>query len=530
MRNIARIKSLVVIIILMSIGTHCIALNNVIADEGFIWPPIPGNMNGNEPIFDVGYIKPISDSPPEITDVTMDVDIVNLITQIDESMILGYLQDLTSFGPRVTGETGCVQASEYLYNEFVSMGLEVRYHNWIYGGYDSNNVEATLPGADPTSDDIYIICGHYDTVPEAPGADDDGSGVAAVLAAAYVMSQCEFNHTIRFVAFSGEEEGLFGSYMYAQEAYNNGDDIKGVLNADMIGFALNDYQASYLNIFEDDVSEWLYDFTFTINQQYDEYIDLQLIHSGWSWGSDHYYFWEYGYSALFYHEFEFNHYYHSSNDIIENMNLTYDMKGTRLIIATLASLALMDTMNSPPSPPIIHGPHYGKINVDYSFSIGPVTDPDGDSFYGLWDWGDGNDSGWLGPYTNGQIITATHKWSEPGTYEIRAKVKDIFGAVSNWSEPFTIYITSKVFLIGLVQNVNISGEATILTMKIGIRIEFKPFDMQRYSSVQVIILNNETKGYIWSRFIIGRFYALVLSEQPFNSHPFPDQFNYLVVP
>jgi hypothetical protein len=270
------------------------------------------------------------------------------------------------------------------------------------------------------------------------------------------------------------------------------------------------------------VSEWLYDFTFTINQQYDEYIDLQLVHSGWTWGSDHYYFWEYGYSALFYHEFEFNHYYHSSDDIIENMNLTYDVKGTRLIIATLASLALMDTMNSPPNPPPIDGPHYGKINVDYSFSIGPVTDPDGDSFYGLWDWGDGNDSGWLGPYTNGQIITATHKWSEPGTYEIRAKVKDIFGAVSNWSEPFTIYITSKVFLIGLVQNVNISGEATILTMKIGIRIEIKPFDMQRYSSVQIIILNNETKGYIGSRFIIGRFYALVLSDQPFTIYSFRD--------
>ncbi|KYK24322.1 hypothetical protein AYK25_00350 [Thermoplasmatales archaeon SM1-50] len=508
--NIIYIICLGVIIILLSMTSHY-STHTIIADNT-IWPPIPGNMKCDEPIFDVGSIQLISDSIPETTGVIRDVNIVDLITQINESMILGYLQNLTSFGPRVTGETGCIQAAEYLYNEFVNMDLEVRYHNWITGGYNSNNIEATLPGNDPASDDVYIICGHYDTVPGSPGADDDGSGVAAVLTAAQVMRQYEFNHTIRFIAFSGEEEGLYGSYMYVQDAYNNGDDIKGVLNADMIGFALNENQAGSLNVFEDDQSEWLYDFTFHVNELYDYYIDLQLIHAGWTWGSDHYYFWEYGYSALFYHEYEFNHYYHSPNDIIANMNLTYDVKGTRLIVATLASLAQVNSMNSPPNPPAIYGPHFGKINFDYSFSTGAISDPDGDQIFCLWDWDDGSQSSWLGPYDSGQIISGMHQWSEPGVYMIQIKVKDFYGAVSNWSEPFTITITSKVLLIGFVQDVNTSEEAVILSMKLGVQLTFNPFKINRLSFVQVVILNDETQGYIGQRFIFGQFYALVLSD------------------
>lgn len=394
-------------------------------------PPLPGLIIGDEPVIKVDIKKQILKQNHQISHSSMNVDIIDLINQINESMILDYLQSLTNFGPRVTGETGCEQAAEYIYNEFSSMGLQVRYDNWIYGGYDSNNVEATLPGIDPSSDDIYIICGHYDTVPGAPGADDDGSGVAAVLAAAQVMSQYEFNNTIRFVTFSGEEEGLFGSYMYVQEAYNNGDDIKGVLNADMIGFALDDYQASYLNIFEDDASEWLYDFTFNINQLYDEYIDLQLIHGGWTWGSDHYYFWEVGYNALFYHEYEFNHYYHSPDDTIEHMNLTYDKKGTRLLIATLAELAQASSINSPPDKPNITGLISGKPKKEYEYKFSS-TDPENDRIYYYIDWGDTTNTGWIGPYNSSEEISLSHSWINSGTYIIKAKAKDIFGAEGNW--------------------------------------------------------------------------------------------------
>ncbi|OGS40906.1 MAG: hypothetical protein A3K77_03315 [Euryarchaeota archaeon RBG_13_31_8] len=394
-------------------------------------PPLPGLMVGDEPIFKVEIEKNIINQYKQISPVTVSDNIVDIITQIGESMILGYIENLTSFGPRVTGEPGCVDAAEYIYNEFSSMGLDVRYDNWVYGGYDSNNVEATLPGSDTNSDDIYIICGHYDTVYDSPGADDDGSGVVAVLIAAQLMSQLEFNNTIRFVTFSGEEEGLYGSYMYVQDAYNNGDDIKGVLNADMISFALNDEQASSLKIYEDDLSEWLYDFTFSVNQEYDEYIDLALIHSGWSWGSDHYYFWEFGYNAIFYHEYEFNDYYHSPEDTIEHMNLTYDKKTTRLIIATLSELAELSSTNFPPETPNITGLTSSKPKKEllYNFSS---TDPEGSNVYYFIDWADGTNTGWIGPYQSSEEITQSHIWLESGKYIIKAKAKDVLGAESEW--------------------------------------------------------------------------------------------------
>lgn len=401
------------------------------SDLKYVKPPLLGLRISDEPEFKVDVKKHVTDHYNKIRTVSKDDSIVDLITQIDESIILGYLEGLTSFGPRVTGETACEQAAVYIYNEFESMGLQVRYDNWEYGGYSSSNVEATLLGVDQTSDDIYIICGHYDTVPEAPGADDDGSGVAAVLVAAQLLSQCTFNQTIRFVAFSGEEEGLYGSYMYVQEAYNNNDDIIGVLNADMIGFALDEYQGSQMYVFENEESEWLFDFTVDVNQEYDEHIGLELIHGGWSWGSDHYYFWEYGYDALFYHEYEFNHYYHSPDDTIENMNLTYDKKGTRLIVATLAELSGLSSVNLPPETPSISGQVKGNTGKDYEYTF-VTTDPEENSVYYTIDWGDGNDMVYVGPYASGEEFKLTHNWSEKGSYIIKAKAKNTDGAESDW--------------------------------------------------------------------------------------------------
>lgn len=172
--------------------------------------------------------------------------------------------------------------------------------------------------------------------------------------------------------------------------------------------------------------------------------------------------------------------------------------------------------NQPPNPPIITGPHLGKINTEYMFTLGEITNPEGDQFYCLWDWGDGNTSGWLGPYTSGQTITAIHTWSEPSTYNVRLKVKDAYGAESDWSEPFTIYITSKILLIGFVQSaMNLGEECIVLNMSIALIIKLKPIDLKMYSSVQVLILNNELQGIIGSRFIAVLVYGLVLSEESF---------------
>jgi PKD repeat protein len=106
-------------------------------------------------------------------------------------------------------------------------------------------------------------------------------------------------------------------------------------------------------------------------------------------------------------------------------------------------------VNHAPPEPIINGPTNGTINHEYDFSIGPITDPEGDSFYCKWDWGDGNISDWFGPYSSGQIASESHTWKHKGVYELRAKLKDQYGAENNWSEPFEMTIMFIDFSINI---------------------------------------------------------------------------------
>jgi hypothetical protein len=400
-------------------------------------PPGPGYAP--MPSLDTLPNVPIRDHP-EKTAVTMDDIVISMIEQVDESIFLSYEENLTANGPRPTEGASCIAAAEYMYDQFQSMGLAVRYHHWSNGGYTSDNVEATLNGTDETSNDIYIICGHYDTVSSSPGADDDTSGTVAVLIAALVLSQYQFNHTIKFVAFSGEEEGLLGSEVYASEASAQGWDIIGVLNCDMISYAITTNDGNNLDVYQNTASEWLYTYTVGVNTEYSEYIGPLTLHdAGTSSGSDHYYFWQYGFSALFYFEYTMTPYYHSPEDTIANINLTYAVKNLRLILATLAELAEAGLLSNPPAIPVLTGPDSGVINEMYTFHA-VTTEPDGENVYYFFDWGDGSNSGWLGPYNSGQSAAAQKSWSTAGTYSVRAKAKDINQVSSGWSTPLIVTI------------------------------------------------------------------------------------------
>jgi len=370
--------------------------------------------------------------PQKASEFTDDF-IIDIIEQLDETMYLSYLEDIVDFGPRVTGTPACHDAGDYIYNEFQSMDLEVRYHGWNYGGYEDRNIEATLTGTDNTSDEIYIICAHYDTVSNCPGADDDASGVATVLAAAYILSQYEFNHTIRFVTFSGEEQWMLGSHEYVMEAVQNGDNIIAVLNVDMIGFALTSTHGSNIKIFKNPPSLWISDYTIDIAEEYYDYIHLNVVPLGEA-PSDQLYFWENGFDAVFYHEYEFNYYYHTPNDIIENMNITYATRFSKLVLATLAELAVPVEVveNQPPDTPEISGPTNGATNTSYLYTF-VTTDTDDDEICYFVDWGDNTSSGWSDFVESGTPVIVSHTWVEKDTYTITAKAKDIYGAESDWA-------------------------------------------------------------------------------------------------
>ena len=101
------------------------------------------------------------------------------------------------------------------------------------------------------------------------------------------------------------------------------------------------------------------------------------------------------------------------------------------------SAYIFNRLNGPPDPPDINGPASGKVRTSYSYSSS-TTDPDGDSISYLFDWGDGTNSGWLGPYASGVIVNASHIWSNNGSYYIKVKALDELGSESDWSDPLSI--------------------------------------------------------------------------------------------
>jgi hypothetical protein len=88
-------------------------------------------------------------------------------------------------------------------------------------------------------------------------------------------------------------------------------------------------------------------------------------------------------------------------------------------------------INNPPTSPTITGPTTGKINIATDYNV-TATDPDEDQISYFIDWGDGTNSGWIGPYSSGEEITRSHTWSTKGTYLIKAKAKDVTGDESDW--------------------------------------------------------------------------------------------------
>ena len=93
--------------------------------------------------------------------------------------------------------------------------------------------------------------------------------------------------------------------------------------------------------------------------------------------------------------------------------------------------------NPPTKPSKPSGRRRIKIDKLYKYSSS-TTDPDDDQIYILFDWDDGNSSGWLGPYNSGEKVSVYHMWKEQGTYEIRVKAKDVNGTQSEWSDPLLV--------------------------------------------------------------------------------------------
>jgi Zn-dependent M28 family amino/carboxypeptidase len=209
-----------------------------------------------------------------------------------------------------------------------------------------NTVVATKPGV--ASDDQVIICGHFDSISEdpynlAPGADDNASGTAAVLEAARVMASQAYERTIKFLCFSGEEMGPYGSAAYVDSVKQAGDVIIGALNLDMIGYV--DSAPESVDIISNTASEWLADLTIDCGNAYVPGLPSLKTVDDTQMTSDHSSFWLAGYSALELIEDSppVYPYYHTTGDTLGNLTQSFATDVVKLAVATLAELAIPDT-------------------------------------------------------------------------------------------------------------------------------------------------------------------------------------------
>ncbi|ESK90991.1 peptidase m28 [Moniliophthora roreri MCA 2997] len=195
-----------------------------------------------------------------------DAELTQMLSQIDPQRIQAIIEKLVSFGTRNTLSSqtnpnrGIGAARDWIASQMRTFAtasngrMNVTVQTFTQGsgggvprGTVLSNVFATLKGSE-NSNRVYVVSGHYDSRNsngndpdgDAPGANDDASGVAVSMELARIMASKQPRATIIFAAVAGEEQGLVGSAFMAQQLKNAGIDVQGMLNNDIVGSSTAD--------------------------------------------------------------------------------------------------------------------------------------------------------------------------------------------------------------------------------------------------------------------------------------------------
>ncbi len=133
-----------------------------------------------------------------------------------------------------------VAAANYLESSLASAGYKVKRQTYKFGKYNYDNIEVEILGSN-RKDEIVVIGGHYDSVIDSPGANDNATGAAAVLELARALALKKPARTLRFVEFVNEEPPFFqtadmGSVVYAKRSHKAGDKIVAMLSLETMGY------------------------------------------------------------------------------------------------------------------------------------------------------------------------------------------------------------------------------------------------------------------------------------------------------
>ncbi|MCT4215689.1 M20/M25/M40 family metallo-hydrolase [Elizabethkingia anophelis] len=337
--------------------------------------------------------------------ISKDAEIVNYVSQVSTDSLKSHINKLAGFGTRHTMSSvtdpkrGIGAARTWVLRKFKDYAkntdgrMEVFLQNQIIQPdgkridkpTDLGNPVAILRGTNPNDKRIFMISGHLDSrvsdvmnaKDNAPGANDDGSGTAAVIESARILSKSKFPATIIFVAFSGEEQGLLGSRMMAEKAENENWQLEALLNNDMISNNLtsetNLINAHQLRVFSEGLPQYELDknaqkirsfglendgdarqLTRYIKETGERYVDnlqVKLIYRNDRFlrGGDHSPFLERGFSAVRLTEYNenFDHQHQDIRkengkqygDLPEFIDFDYFKKNVGVNVSVLANLA-----------------------------------------------------------------------------------------------------------------------------------------------------------------------------------------------
>ena len=334
--------------------------------------------------------------------LSVNPQVQSIVSQVSADRIADIQRKLETFGTRniysstTDPEHGIGAAREWIAAQLRSYNpkLQVSFDKHRIKGDPSQrlnkdveiwNVVAVLPGTSEPERQV-LISGHYDTINlaemrkagpgsdgtvPAPGVTDDGSGTAAVMELARVMSQFQFRKTIVFIAFASEEYGLQGSATYAEAAQAKHDLIEAVFNNDIIGSDVTgngETTNRYVNVYSEDpndspsreVARYLRE----INGRYQPGFDVNLVfrHDRFGRGGDHSPFNAYGFAAVrITTPMENFSNQHTATDTFANTAPTYTALVAKANAAAIASLAL-----APKEPEIRRGPPRQGVSIPSS--------------------------------------------------------------------------------------------------------------------------------------------------------------------
>jgi hypothetical protein len=414
-------------------------------------------------------------------------EVARIIAEIDARNIERTIRKLVSFGTRNTLSAqdnptrGIGAARDWLFGEFQKAAAQsdgrmtVEKQSYMQEAMPPpqgrvpqpttiTNVVATLRGTQPASENrLYVTSGHYDSmctspidaVCDAPGANDDASGTAAVLEMARVMSKYRFDATIVFMAVAGEEQSLLGSTYYAEQAKQKKWNIEAMFTNDIIGSSLGGNgvrDRRTVRVFSegvpsnetedeartrrsvggenDSASRQLARFIKETGARYLPGFNVMMVYrrDRYLRGGDHIPFLERGYPAVRFTEPNEDYHHQHQNIRIENgiqygdlpqfVDFAYIAQVARVNAASLASLALA------PAAPKNVGILTKRLTNDTDLQWSANTEPDAAGYEIV--WRETTSPVWTGARMVGNVTTYTMPGMSKDNYffGVRAVDKD----------------------------------------------------------------------------------------------------------